>query len=65
VAINLAVSHPLHLLKDLYMSRNMAHITVAVLVASLEAIRGSTTEGRVFWEICFPELLIVKLGITE
>ena len=65
-AINLADNQSiLLLLKDLFMSRNTALITVAVLAASLEAVHESTTEGRGFWEIYFLELLIAESGITE
>jgi hypothetical protein len=65
VAINLADNQSILLLKDLFMSRNTALTTVAVLAASLEAVRGNTTEGRGFWEIYFLELLIVGFWITE
>jgi len=66
VAINLADNQSMFLLlKDLSMSRNTGLTTVAVLAASLEAVRESTTEGRASWEIYFPELLIVESGIIE
>jgi hypothetical protein len=65
VATNLAVSHPLLLLKGLFMSRNMGIITVVVPAASLVVIQGNITKGRGFWEVSFLELLIVKSGVTE
>ena len=66
VAINLADNQSiLLLLKDLFMSRNTGLITVAVLAVFLEAVRENITEGRAFWEICFPELLTIKSRITE
>ena len=66
MAINLADNQSMFLLlKDLSMSRNTGLTTVAVLAASLEAVRESTTEGRASWEIYFPELPIVESGITE
>jgi len=65
VAINLTAQLPLLLHKDLFMSRNTGLIMVAVLAASSEAARENITEGRAFWEICFPELLTIRSGITK
>ena len=66
VAINLADNQSMFLLlKDLYMSRDMALIMVAVPAASLEAARGNTTGGRASWETYFLELQIMESGIIE
>ena len=65
MATNLAVSHPLLLLKELFMSRNMGIITVVVPAASLGVIQENITEGRGSWEVSFLELLIVKSGVIE
>lgn len=65
MATNLAVSHLLPLLKELFMSRNMGIITIVVRAASLVVIQEDITEGRGSWEVSFLELLIVKSGVTE